>query len=164
MARPLTPAEREQFLAQPQVGVLSVADLDGGRPPLTVPVWHAYQPGGELTFFTGTQGRAARKTRLLERAGKLSFCVQQPEYPYKYVTAECTVVKADRAPGAEQVLPAARGRRGLRGGRAVQPGRHVRAVHRPPGPLAELRLRRRRPAGRVTARHCPRRRLTTPHG
>jgi len=107
MARTLTPAEREQFLAQPQVGVLSVADLDGERPPLTVPVWYAYQPGGELTFFTGTQGRAARKTRLLERAGKLSFCVQQPEYPYKYVTAECSVVKADRAPGAEQVLAVA---------------------------------------------------------
>jgi hypothetical protein len=104
MARTLTPAEREQFLARPQVGVLSVADLDGERAPLTVPVWYAYQPGGELTFFTGTQGRAARKTRLLERAGKLSFCVQQPEYPYKYVTAECTVVKADRAPAAEQVL------------------------------------------------------------
>src|SRR5882757_7492587 len=104
MARTLTPAEREQFLAQPQVGVLSVADLDGERPPLTVPVWYAYQSGGELTFFTGTQGRAARKTRLLERAGTFSFCVQQPEYPYRYVTAEATVTGADRAPDVEQVL------------------------------------------------------------
>jgi len=104
MARTLSPAEREQFLAQPLVGVLSVADPDGDRPPLTVPVWYAYQPGGEITFMTGTQGRTARKTRLLERAGKLSFCVQRAEYPYKYVTVECTVVKADRAPAAEQVL------------------------------------------------------------
>jgi len=104
MPRTLTAAESAEFLARPQVGVLSVADEAGDRPPLTVPVWYAYQPGGELTFFTGTQGRTARKTRLLERAGKLSFCVQQGEYPYKYVTVECTITKADRAPAMEQVL------------------------------------------------------------
>jgi nitroimidazol reductase NimA-like FMN-containing flavoprotein (pyridoxamine 5'-phosphate oxidase superfamily) len=104
MPRTLTAAESADFLAQPRVGVLSVADVDGDRPPLTVPVWYAYQPGGELTFFTGTQGRTARKTRLLERAGKFSFCVQQGEYPYKYVTVECTITKADRAPAMEQVL------------------------------------------------------------
>jgi uncharacterized protein len=103
MPRNLTPAEREEFLAQPNIGVISVAG-DGGRPPLTVPVWHAYEPGGELTFFTGTQGRNARKTRLLEEAGTFSFCVQQPTYPYKYVTVECTVVKADRSPSVEQVV------------------------------------------------------------
>jgi hypothetical protein len=103
MATTLTATEREQFLAQPHVGVLSVAG-DDGRPPLTVPVWYAYQPGENLTFFTGTQGRVARKTRLLERTGALSFCVQQAQYPYKYVTAECTVVRADRAPAIEQVL------------------------------------------------------------
>jgi hypothetical protein len=102
VARTLTATEREQFLAQPHVGVLSVAGDD--RPPLTVPVWHAYHPGGNLTFFTGTQGRTARKTRLLERAGAFSFCVQQPQYPYKYVTVECTVIRADRTPTVEQVL------------------------------------------------------------
>jgi hypothetical protein len=102
MPRTLTPAEREEFLAQPHVGVLSVQS-DDDRPPLTVPVWYHYEPGGDLTFFTGTQGRQARKTRLLERAGKLSFCVQQAEFPYKYVTAEATVVKADRSPSFDQV-------------------------------------------------------------
>ena len=102
MARTLTPTEREEFLAQPHIAVLSVAD-DDDRPPLTVPVWYDYQPGGDMMFFTGTQGRTARKTRLLERAGKLSFCVQQPQFPYKYVTVECTVIKADRTPTADQV-------------------------------------------------------------
>ncbi|WP_199432843.1 pyridoxamine 5'-phosphate oxidase family protein [Qaidamihabitans albus] len=102
MPRTLTTTEREQFLAEPHTGVLSVA-ADNGRPPLTVPVWYAYQPGGDLTFFTGTEGRTARKTRLLERAGGFSFCVQQPRSPYKYVTVECTLVRADRAPTAEQV-------------------------------------------------------------
>jgi hypothetical protein len=102
MPRILTPTEREDFLAQPQVGVLSV-ESDDDRPPLTVPVWYHYAPGGEITFFTGTQGRKARKTRLLEKAGKLSFCVQQAEFPYKYVTVESTVVKADRSPSFDEV-------------------------------------------------------------
>jgi uncharacterized protein len=103
VARALTPAEREQFLAEPRVGVLSIAAGDG-RPPLTAPVWYAYRPGGDLTFFTGTQGRAARKTALLEKAGRFSFCVQHPEFPYRYVTVECEVAGADRAPAVEDVV------------------------------------------------------------
>ncbi len=102
MPRTLTTDEREDFLAQPHVGVLSVAS-DDDRPPLTVPVWYHYRPGGDITFFTGTQGRKTRKTRLLRKAGKLSFCVQQPTYPYKYVTAESTLIKADRAPSVDDV-------------------------------------------------------------
>lgn len=103
MARTLTRDECEEFLARPHVGVLSVA-ADDGRPPLTVPVWYAYRPGGNLTFFTGTQGRRARKTRLLERAGRLSFCVQKPDYPYRFVTVECTLLRADRSPSAEEIV------------------------------------------------------------
>jgi len=107
MPGPLTEQERQAFLAGQRVGVLSVAS-DDNRPPLTIPVWYAYQPGGNLTFFTGTQGRAARKTRLIERAGLLSFCVQHPEPPYRYVTIEGTVVKIDRPPTAEQMLAVVR--------------------------------------------------------
>ncbi|GAB3463961.1 pyridoxamine 5'-phosphate oxidase family protein [Actinophytocola sediminis] len=103
MVRVLDQAERERFLAEPHIGVLSVAS-DDDRPPLTIPIWYAYTPGGNLTFFTGTQGRRARKTRLLERAGKLSFSVQRPEPPYRYVTVECTLVSADRAPALADVV------------------------------------------------------------
>jgi uncharacterized protein len=103
MARALTATEREQFLAEPRVGVLSVA-ADDGRPPLTVPVWHAYQPGGELTFFTSTQGRTARKAGLLEKAGQVSFCVQKPDFPYRYATVEATIVNADRSPSVADVV------------------------------------------------------------
>jgi nitroimidazol reductase NimA-like FMN-containing flavoprotein (pyridoxamine 5'-phosphate oxidase superfamily) len=99
----MTEQQREAFLAEARVGVLSVAS-DDGRPPLIVPVWFAYQPGGELTFFTGTQGRKARKTGLIEQAGKLSFLVQHDEPPYRYVAVEGTVVQADRPPAAEQML------------------------------------------------------------
>jgi nitroimidazol reductase NimA-like FMN-containing flavoprotein (pyridoxamine 5'-phosphate oxidase superfamily) len=107
MPRQMTEQERQEFLAEPRVGVPSVAS-DDGRPPLTVPLWYGYQPGGNVSFFTGTQGRKARKTRLIERAGVLSLSVQREEFPYRYVTVEGTVVGIDRPPSAEQMLAVAR--------------------------------------------------------
>ena len=53
MPRQLTERERQEFLAEPHIGVLSVAS-DDDRPPLTVPVWYGYRPGGNVSFFTGT--------------------------------------------------------------------------------------------------------------
>lgn len=107
MPRQMTERERQEFLAEPRIGVLSVAS-DGDRPPLTVPLWYGYEPGGNLSFFTGTQGRRARKTGLIEKAGVLSLSVQREEFPYKYVTVEGTVVGADRPPSAEQMLSVVR--------------------------------------------------------
>jgi len=95
--------QRQAFLAEPHIGVLSVAS-DGNRPPLTIPLWYAYTPGGDLTFFTGTQGRKARKTVLIEQAGMVSLCVQRAEFPYKYVTVEGTVIGTDRPPPQEGML------------------------------------------------------------
>ncbi|CAA9575456.1 MAG: hypothetical protein AVDCRST_MAG49-4118 [uncultured Thermomicrobiales bacterium] len=103
MPRPMTEQERQAFLAEPRVGVLSVAS-DDDRPPLTVPVWYGYQPGGSLSYFTGTQGRRARKTGLMRRAGVVSLSVQHDEFPYRYVTVEGTVVRTDQPPPAEGML------------------------------------------------------------
>jgi uncharacterized protein len=103
MPRPLTEHERQAFLAEPHVGVLSVAS-DTDLPPLTIPLWYGYQPGGQVTFFTGTQGRKARKTTLIQKAGVVSLSIQREEFPYKYVTVEGTVVQADQPPSAEQML------------------------------------------------------------
>ena len=103
MPRTMTEHECQVFLAEPRVGTLSVV-ADGGRPPLTVPVWYGYEPGGTLSFFTGTQGRRARKTGLLERAGVVSLSVQHGEFPYRYVTVEGTVVGTERRPDADRVL------------------------------------------------------------
>ena len=107
MAPRMTEKERQEFLAEPRIGVLSVARC-GDRPPHTTPVWYAYRPGGNLTFFTGTQGRKSRKAGLIRKAGVLSLTVQRVEFPYRYVTAESTVVGVDRPPSAEQVLAIAR--------------------------------------------------------
>lgn len=95
--------QRQAFLAEPHVGVLSVAG-DDGRPPLTIPLWYACAPGGVLTFFTGTQGRKACKTALIERAGAVNFCVQRAEFPYKHVTVQGAVIGADRPPSDEGML------------------------------------------------------------
>ena len=73
MPRPLTEQERQEFLAEPHVRVLSVAG-DADRPPLTVPVWYGYQPSGTISFFTGTQNRKARKTRLPARGRPELVC------------------------------------------------------------------------------------------
>jgi nitroimidazol reductase NimA-like FMN-containing flavoprotein (pyridoxamine 5'-phosphate oxidase superfamily) len=107
MPRPLTEQERQEFLADRHVAVMSVAS-DSDRPPLTVPVWYAYRPGGEITFFTGAQGRKARKTGLIEKAGVLSLTVQREQFPYRYVTVEGTLVRTDRPPSAEQMLAVVR--------------------------------------------------------
>jgi len=106
MPTQMTHQERQVFLAEPHVGVLSVAD--GDRPPHATPVWYAYEPGGDLTFFTGTQGRRSRKAGFVERAGALSFTVQREEFPYRYVTIAGTVVRVDRPPSAKQALAVAR--------------------------------------------------------
>jgi PPOX class probable F420-dependent enzyme len=79
----MSKAEREQFLAGLHVGVLGVAA--DGRAPLTVPVWYAYEPGGEVRFITGGD---SRKAQLLEQAGRASLCVQTEQAPYQYVSVE----------------------------------------------------------------------------
>ena len=101
--RPMTEQERQEFLAGPHVAVLSVA-RDGCRAPHATPVWYAYEPGGDVTFFTGTQGRRSRKAELIGKAGAVSLTVQQEEFPYRYVTVEGTVVGEERPPSAERAL------------------------------------------------------------
>jgi len=107
MPRQLTERERQEFLAGPHIGVLSVAS-DDDRPPLTVPVWYGYRPGGNVSFFTGTQGRKARKTKLIQESGVLSLAVQREKFPYRYVTVEGTVIQIDRPPSAEQMFAVVR--------------------------------------------------------
>jgi uncharacterized protein len=102
MPEPLTDAARDAFLAEPHVAVLAIPR--GDRPPHVTPVWYHHEPGGNVTFFTGTQGRRSRKADLIEASGVVSLCVQQETFPYRYVTIEGTIVQSDRAPSAEQAL------------------------------------------------------------
>ena len=83
-----TETQREEFLADLHVAVLSVAATDG-RPPASVPIWYDYKPGGNILVNTGV---TARKTKLIERAGVVTLVAQREEPPYQYVVVEGTVV------------------------------------------------------------------------
>jgi nitroimidazol reductase NimA-like FMN-containing flavoprotein (pyridoxamine 5'-phosphate oxidase superfamily) len=99
----LTEQEREAFLAERHVAVLSLPS-DNERPPLAFPVWYGYQPGGEITYYTHRSEPKSRKLRLLHESSVVSLCVQREELPYKYVTVEGTVNAENESPTAEQML------------------------------------------------------------
>src|SRR5262245_53789442 len=77
-------AEREAFLADVHVGVLTVY-VGEGRGPLATPVWYNYQPGGLVSINTGA---GSGKARAIAAAGRFSLCAQDEAPPYKYVTVE----------------------------------------------------------------------------
>lgn len=83
MALNMTKAERERFLADVHVGIVSVGEA--GRGPLAAPIWYRYEPGGEVVFVTG---ESSRKAGLLRAAGRASLCVQTETAPYRYVSVE----------------------------------------------------------------------------
>ena len=76
-------AEREAFLAATHVGLVAIAEP--GRGPLAVPIWYRYEPGGALHFVTGAR---SRKAELIRAAGRIGFCVQSEQPPYRYVSVE----------------------------------------------------------------------------
>ena len=101
MSLAMSSAEREAFLAESRVGVLSVADTDD-RGPLSMPVWYLYEPGGEIAFSTGTN---SRKMELIRAAGRVSLVVQTEQPPYRYVSVEGPVTAmAPAEPGQRRAL------------------------------------------------------------
>ncbi|MFB6890409.1 pyridoxamine 5'-phosphate oxidase family protein [Kitasatospora sp. NPDC056327] len=111
MSFTMTRADCERFLADVHVGVLSVAGPAPGEPPLTVPIWYSYRPGGLLTVLTG---RESVKARRLRAAGGFTLCAQQEEPPCRYVTVSGPVVAIEeriapdeRAALAHRYLPPA---------------------------------------------------------
>lgn len=90
----MTPEQREIFLADLHVGVLSVERSDG--PPLVTPVWYRYRPGGDVELMTDD---VSVKGRLLRTAGRASLCAQREQPPYAYVTVEGPVAITPAADG-----------------------------------------------------------------
>ena len=92
MSTAMTKQERERFLADLHVGIVSVAEE--GRGPLTVPIWYSYEPGGEVRVVIGG---TSRKAQLLRTARRFSLCAQTEAPPYKYVSVEGPIVAIEPA-------------------------------------------------------------------
>jgi nitroimidazol reductase NimA-like FMN-containing flavoprotein (pyridoxamine 5'-phosphate oxidase superfamily) len=105
MSLAMSEHERQEFLAGVHVGVISIERVDG--PPLTVPIWYGYEPGGLVWIITGAE---SLKGKLLNAARRFSLCAQTEEPPfYKYVSVEGPIVavtpvepEADRRPLAHR--------------------------------------------------------------
>jgi nitroimidazol reductase NimA-like FMN-containing flavoprotein (pyridoxamine 5'-phosphate oxidase superfamily) len=98
MSLAMTPAEREAFLAEVHVAVVTVAD-DDGRGPLAIPLWYDYQPGGEITLVTDGN---SRKAQLIRKAGRVTICAQTQQMPYRYASVEGAVTSIEDTVTIEQ--------------------------------------------------------------
>jgi nitroimidazol reductase NimA-like FMN-containing flavoprotein (pyridoxamine 5'-phosphate oxidase superfamily) len=98
MSLTMTVEEREAYLADVHVAIMSVAD-DSGRAPLAVPVWYRYRPGGEISIVTA---RDSRKTELVRAAGRVTVTVQDGEMPYRYAAVEGPVTAIEERVTVEQ--------------------------------------------------------------
>ena len=87
----MTIAEREAFLADLHVGILSIAR--DGKGPLALPVWYRYRDG-EVSI---SMDDGSAKAALLRRHGRATLTVQNEAPPYQYVMVEgpVTLVKDD---------------------------------------------------------------------
>lgn len=106
--------ERQEFLADKHVAVLSVAATEG-RPPASVPIWYDYTPGGNVRIMTGA---SSRKARLITQAGAVTLVVQREEPPYQYVVVEGTIVETKNPAPADLQESIAIRYLGEEGGRA----------------------------------------------
>ena len=91
MARKLTEQEREAFLAEVHVGIISVVLPVPDRSPLAVPIWFSFDPAEGVSVI---MERTSRKGQAIEQAGRFTLVVQQESVPYRYVSVAGPVVAA----------------------------------------------------------------------
>ena len=78
----MTTDERETFLADLHVGILSIAR--DGKGPLSLPIWYQFTDG-EVTIGISD---SSVKAKLLKRHGRATLTVQNETPPYQYVMVE----------------------------------------------------------------------------
>lgn len=84
----MTTEQREEFLADLHVGILSIQR--DGKGPLALPIWYRYDNGQVVIHM----GRDSVKAKLLRRHGRASLTVQDETPPYRYVMVEGPVAVA----------------------------------------------------------------------
>ena len=104
MSLRMTQEEREAFLTDVRVGVISI-DIPG-RGPLSTPIWYDYRPDVGLWVITS---RSSRKGIALDRAGRFSLVAQSEDPPmYKYVSVEGPIIDGRSADKEKDTRPMAR--------------------------------------------------------
>ena len=83
MSMAMNKEEREAYLADLHVGVISMPDPDAG--PLTAPIWYDYEPSKGLWVLISP---TSRKGKLAHVGTRISLVAQSEDMPYKYVSVE----------------------------------------------------------------------------
>lgn len=100
----MTRHERETFLADLHVGVISIERA--GLAPLAVPIWYDYDPAIGVWVITG---KHSEKGRALAAAGRFALCAQSEAPPvYRYVSVEGPVASVRSAELERDRRPMAR--------------------------------------------------------
>ncbi len=115
MSTTMTQEERNNFLTEVHIGVLSINNDERG--PLSIPIWYMYTPDEDLYMTTGVE---TRKGKLLKKATRVGFCVQSETPPYKYISMEgpITVEEISLEKNREYTLPLAHHYLGVEEGNA----------------------------------------------
>lgn len=89
MSLKMSVAERDAFLADLHVGVISIEREN--EAPLAVPIWYDYEPEVGVWVITDA---GSEKGRALRAAGRFTLCAQVEQPPaYKYVSVEGPIVE-----------------------------------------------------------------------
>ncbi len=84
MSLNMSVSQREAFLADLHVGIVSIA-RQGEQGPLTVPIWYDYKPEKGVWMITNEN---SLKGKLLKSVSRISLCAQTEAAPYQYVSVE----------------------------------------------------------------------------
>ncbi|MFL2935938.1 MAG: pyridoxamine 5'-phosphate oxidase family protein [Myxococcota bacterium] len=100
----MTKEEREEFLAKPFVGIISITHPDAGRAPVASPIWYDFTPEAGVWVLTGP---TSIKGKALHQAKAFAMAVQEDFLPYRYVTASGPVVEVREAERERDLRPMA---------------------------------------------------------
>ena len=92
MSLAMTKAERDAFLVEVRVGVISIEQSE--RAPLSAPIWYDYAPEVGVWVITGDTSLKARHLRASRRFSLVAQCEVPPAYRYVSVEGPISEVRA----------------------------------------------------------------------
>ena len=81
--------EMQAFLDEPRIGHMVTLQADGS--PQAAPIWYEYRDG----VFVVWTGRSTRRFKNIFGDPRATMSVASDDRPYRYVTAECTVITSE---------------------------------------------------------------------